>query len=193
VKVNKKHIHKFVGFDLDGTILDLTGLKMRLALERGFKLEPAHTPSGVIKKYMPEEVVREMATHVYHNMQYAAEPTLMPDAKEVLQKLSKSGLPYVLISRRKTPPVAVETLKHHGLWPDVFNESNAHFVVEIIEKNVKAAELGVTHYLDDEPEVLDALVDVPNKLLFDHRKVLDPAITHPRVSSWREVEKIIFS
>lgn len=190
--MSKTHVNKLIGFDLDGTILDMTGLKIKLAKEHGFDLAPEQAPSGVIKNHLPIEVVREMQKSVYHDMAYAAEPVLMPGAKEVLLKLKDSGLPYVLISRRKTPPVAVETLKHHGLWPDIFNESNAHFVVEIADKNTKSIELGVTHYLDDEPEVLDALTAVPNKFLFDHRDVLAGHTSHQRLLSWSEAEKHIF-
>ena len=75
-----------------------------------------------------------------------------------------------------------------GLWPKYFNESNAFFVVEPIEKNIKAKELGITHYVDDETKILNVLEDVPNKFLFDHMNVF-PEGNYAKVTSHEELAK----
>ena len=58
------------------------------------------------------------------------------------------------------------------------------------DKNTKAVELGVTHYFDDEPRVLEKLVDVKNKFLFDPIDALKNS-GYARVKSWKEIARLI--
>lgn len=52
------------------------------------------------------------------------------------------------------------------------------------DKNNKARELGVTIYLDDQPSVLDVLVDIPQKFLFD------PLYAYAKRSEYAQYNKI---
>ena len=62
------------------------------------------------------------------------------------------------------------------------------------DKNNKARELGVTIYLDDQPSVLDALVDVPQKLLFDplYAYAKRPEYTqYSKIHSWDKFIQVV--
>lgn len=181
-----------VGFDLDGTIIDMTGLKMELARERGFTLQARQTASGVINGHLPEQVLKDIQPLLYHTPELAVRPTLMPGVLSVLERLEREQVPFVLISRRKTPDVAKMTLRHHGLWPRFFREDNAHFVLTQEDKNFKSVALGVTHYVDDEPDTLEKMPDVPYRILYDPYGVLAHVRRFTRAASWPEIEKLIF-
>ena len=117
----------------------------------------------------------------------------MPGVKKVLAKMKTQKITFFLISRRENkenPNMAVRLLKKHGLWPKYFNETNAHFVTKDVDKETKAKELGITHYIDDKRKVLSVLVSVKNKFLFDSLGVF-PDSEYPRVTSWEEIAKII--
>ncbi|MBI5421402.1 MAG: hypothetical protein HZA35_03810 [Parcubacteria group bacterium] len=107
----------------------------------------------------------------------------MPGVVDALHEINSSGTPFFLISRRKNPEMAIKLLKVHGLWPMFFNKDNAYFVNDPIEKNERAHHLGVTHYTDDEVDVLRA-VEVPHSFLFDHLGVLKEDETYVHVKSW---------
>lgn len=114
----------------------------------------------------------------------------MPGVKTILAKMIKSKTPYFLVSRRKNPLFAAKILKHHGLWPKYFNKTNAFFVLTPEDKNVKAKELRITHYFDDQQTILDKLVSVENKFLFDSVDVFKNS-GYARVRSWKEIAKLI--
>ena len=114
----------------------------------------------------------------------------MSGVKTVLTSIIKSGTPYFLVSRRKKARSAIKILKHHGLWPKYFNKNNAFFVKTPEDKNTKSIELGITHYIDDEQKVLNALVSVKNKYLFDQLNVFKNS-GYARVKSWKEVARLL--
>ena len=181
---------KIIGFDMDGVILDHTETKLLLAKKFGLKITEKETPSEIIRNLMPRPVYLKFQIALNDNpkFKYLAPP--MPGVKTILARIIKSGVPYFLISRRKKAVSAIKILKHHGLWPKYFNKNNAFFVKTPEDKNIKAVELGVTHYFDDEPRVLEKLVDVKYKLLFDSVDVFKNS-GYARVKSWKEVAKLI--
>lgn len=178
---------KFVGFDLDGVIINHAPVKIKLAKRFGFNLKPEETPSEVIRTIIDKPTLEELQKSLYHDPKFFKSAPLMSGVKSGLLKLQKRGVPFVLISRRREPELAIETLKHHGLWPNFFNENNAFFVVEPEDKNIKARGIGVTHYADDELNILNELVDVENKFLFDNLGAFKNIRGYTRVKSWKEL------
>lgn len=179
-----------IGFDLDGVIADHTKLKIRLAAARGFKLKPEQTPSDIMKSLLPEFVNAGIQQDLYHNLEISRRIPLARGAKTVLRKLKKRKSPFFLISRRKDANLAITLLRFHGLWPKYFNENNAFFVAKAEDKNARALELGVTHYIDDQLSVLNKLPCVKNKILFDKFGVFTDVKICGRVQSWRDLANI---
>jgi len=178
---------KIIGFDLDGVIVDHTELKLQLAKEKGLNLEPRETHSNIIKKITPKDVLRDIQSALYceHNNQ-----PLIQGALNVIKKIKNKNIPYFLISRRRKGDArerAVEIMKSRGLWPEFFDEDNVFFVESPEEKNESAKKLAVTHYFDDEEDVLGVMKCVPNRFLFDQFDNF-PNSHFDRVTNWKELE-----
>ncbi len=185
-----KKTKKIIGFDMDGVILDHTQNKIRSAKKLGFSIKKEQTPSEIIRAIIPQSVYEEFKAYLYDGPTSSFRQQLMPGVKAVLNYLIKNDIPYFLISKQKNHQVAVKILKCHTLWPKYFNEKNAFFVDGPEAKDVKAVELGITHYFDDEPRVLEKLVSVENKFLFDHLDVFKNS-GYARVKSWKEIARLI--
>lgn len=181
----KKKQNLLIGFDMDGVLIDHTNSKILVAGKFGIDLKPEHTPSDVMWKMIPKETLLKMQNLLYDDRKYALRPPVMRGAKPALKEIVKKGIPIFLISRRKNPEVAIELLKKNGLWPEFFHEENSHFVDLPEDKNVRAIELGITHYLDDEIRVLEKLADVPNRFLFDKHRIYPDHNLYQRVFSWQ--------
>jgi len=179
---------KLIGLDLDGVILDHTENRIRLAKQLGFEVLPQETPVDILVKKIGIAAYQQMKKMLYENANLARSIPLMPGAKKGLHYLKTIGMPYVLISRRHPPDAAFVSLKVHGLWPDYFETTNAFFVVEKKDKDIKAKALGVTHFVDDEPSVIVELASVPVRFLFDPLGAYSeiPAGS-AKVSSWAEL------
>ncbi|MDO8575043.1 MAG: hypothetical protein Q7R61_02095 [bacterium] len=193
-KTNNK---KIIGFDLDGVIINHAPAKIKLAKKLGFNLKPKETQSEIIKKIINKSDYLKFQQALYYDPKIFKETPLMTGAKAGLNAIKKSEMPFVLITRRRKTEETIAVLKHHGLWPKFFNEKNAFFVTEPEDKNIKARELGLTHYVDDETGVLEKLVDVKNLFLFDNLGVFSAiggsayggknTYGYTRVESWKEL------
>ena len=184
---------KIIGFDMDGVIIDHVPNKVKLAAELGFNITKEQTPSEILRTIMPTPQYRELQGILYDHPQIGLSAPMMPGVKEVLAKIKSKKIPYFLISRRKNrenPSMGVKLLVKHGLWPEYFNEKNTYFVKEVEEKEHKAKELGITHYIDDERKVLTALVSVKNRFLFDRLGAF-PNSEYTRLTSWKEISRLL--
>ena len=179
---------KIIGFDMDGVVIDNNPLKLEIAQKLGYKLKITQTASEIIRKILLPEDLKSLQTALYHNLGVSMNAGLMPGITNLLSQIKERGSLFYLISRRAAPEIAIEYLKVKGLWPKYFNESNAFFVVEPIEKNIMAKKLSITHYVDDETKILGILEDVPNKFLFDHMGVF-PEGDYTKVASHEELAK----
>lgn len=186
--VDKKPV---IGFDMDGVIIDNASSKIKVAKKFGLTIKLSHTPSEILKKLMPQIIWEEFQNILYDHPKFAFSTPLMRGAKSILTELTNKGVPIFLISRRKIPEVAMKILKKHSLWPQYFNKDNSFFVLHPEDKNTRAAQLGITHYIDDEAKVLNVLSSVPNKFLFDQFNVFDKADYYTRIKSWAEFKKHI--
>ncbi len=182
---NKKII---LGLDLDGVILDHSKNKLDLAEKIGINLSLRETSSDIMETKIEQGAYRALQTSLYDDAKLARKTPLMPRAKESLHFIKSTGIPFVLISRRKTSDCALISLKFHGLWPDYFDVSNTFFVSEKKDKDTKASAIGVTHYVDDEPSVIAELVSVPKKYLFDpFHSYTDLKGDFNKLQSWDEL------
>lgn len=188
LNVDKKPV---IGFDMDGVILDNADSKIEVAKKFGFTIKLSHTPSEILKKMMPQIVWEEFQNILYDHPKFAFSTPLMIGARSMVDKLTKKGIPIFLISRRKIPGIAIKILKKHTLWPKYFNEGNSFFVVHPKDKNRQAAKLGITHYIDDELKVINALSKVPNRFLFDQFNVFEKADNYTKIKSWSEFKKYL--
>lgn len=185
--MTKQERKKVIGFDMDGVIIDHTDHKLKLLREKGFNLTKEETPSDILREYIPRDILREIQRSLYNDPSRVSEAVLMPGAKEGLRAVRDSGIPYFFISRRRTPEIAKEILTAHGIWPEFFNDTNAFFVEEVEHKNDVAKNLGITIYIDDETRVLDKLVSVENRVLFDPFGVSPDSLLWKTLRSWEDI------
>jgi len=182
-----------VGFDMDGVILDNADSKIKIAKSLGFDIKIHHTPSEIIRTILPQVVLEKLQSILYDDHEVALATPLMKGVKTIMADLNKKNIPIFLISRRKIPEVAIKILRKHLLWPKYFNDKNSFFVSHPEDKNFRAAQLGVTHYIDDELKIINALSSVKNKFLFDQFNVFDKANNYTKIKSWSEFKHHIFS
>jgi len=177
-----------LGLDLDGVIIDHTENRLKLAKRFGFSLEPSETPVDILKTKIPPDIHARIKEALYDDPRIALTPPLVTGALAGLEELKIREVPLFLISRRnKNEEFAVELLKKRGVWPFYLNESNTFFVKTAGEKNERAAALGVTTYLDDQPSVIEALHAIPAKFLFDpHGVYAYRPEAYRKVASWHE-------
>ncbi len=191
MEISNDKNQKVIGFDLDGVIIDHTENRLKLAKKLGFDLEPRQTHPEVIGGFIPEGALEEMRNQLYHDPSIALSAPLMPGVMEILEQILGGARPIFLISRRKKPDIAARLLERYGIWPKYFNEKNAFFVSRPEDKNIKAAELGVTHYIDDELKVLQKLDDVRHRFLFDQFQIQKESEFYKKIASWEEFLKHI--
>lgn len=189
--MRNKETRTIVGFDLDGTILSNFKVKLRVAKAMGVNLLPEQTPAELIMNYFPEDLYRKFQNTVYDSKE-ALSPVLMKGVGSILADLKKKKIPFYLISRRKSPEPAIKVMQKLELWPKYFNKKNSFFVHRPEDKDKKAIELGVTHYIDDELKVINALQNVPNRYLFDQFDVFKKADHYIKIGSWSEFKKHLF-
>jgi len=176
-----------VGLDLDGVVLDHTDNKLLLCEKFGVKISRVETASDIVRTKFDPATYDKFQSILYDAPEYVSAVTLVPGAREGLDFLRIMGVTYFIISRRKTDKTALAALKLHALWPRYFNEQNVFFVQTKAAKDPKAAELNITHYIDDQPSVLAHINSVPNKFLLDplraYNKKEGDYIT---IHSWRQ-------
>lgn len=176
---------KIIGFDLDGVIIDHTQNKLLVAKKLGVLLDILETPSDILKEKVKSDIEKRIEKIIYDEPSVALTPPLFPGAKAAIRKVSQSW-PYFLISRRTFNGCVIKLLTKRGLWPKYFNEKNAFFVQTKEDKNLKAKELGINIYIDDQPSVLEKLVDVRHRLLHDPLSVYPDSGNYKKVLSWKD-------
>lgn len=175
---------------MDGVVIDHALNKISVTKKFGFNIKKKDTPSDTMRDIIPELTWDKIQLILFDKASVALTPPLMPGVKNILKNLQQKEVPYFLISRRKKAPMAVRLLKVRGLWPKYFNDKNSFFVKTKEDKDDKSRELGITHYFDDQASVLEKLISVKNKFLFDNLNVFKNS-PYQRVKSWKEISKLI--
>jgi len=180
-----------IGFDLDGVLVDHTLWKQILARKFGYTLTPAQTASDAMRTIVPVEHRREIQRLLYGDDVYALSPSLMPGASELLASLGERGVRCSLISRRRDADLALLLMEKHHLRPEFFTDANTVFVATPQDKADACARFGVTHYIDDEVGVLEALASVPHRYLMDPHGAALPSAHYHAVRSLEEFGRCI--
>lgn len=122
-------------------------------------------------------------------------------ALQVIKKLKEvfgERIFIISVAKEEREKPTVEWLSSHGFL-EVIPQEKIFFCRQRNEKGAICEQLGVTHFVDDQPEVLFHLKSVPNKYLFC------PSFFRPRdnefsqkfdgvkVSSWAELEEKLLS
>ena len=178
--------NKIIGLDLDGVIIDHTENKLRVARDFGYVVSEKETASGIFEQKIPKEVREKIREIIYDDPVVSLTPPFMLGAEEGLRFIKETGFPYYLISRRDPKDSAMILLVKRGLWPFYFDETNTFFVSTKEEKNAKAKELEISIYIDDEPGVIEKLVSVPARFLFDNHRVYEEKEGYKKIHTWQE-------
>lgn len=125
----------------------------------------------------------------------------LPDSIDVITKLVKAcgGEGYII---SKVTPIQEERAKKWLHNTDFYATTgipvdHVHFCAERAEKAPIAQKLGLTHFIDDRPEVLAHMAGVvPYRILFQGNE--EDFITHQaklryayRTHSWKEIERLL--
>ncbi len=176
-----------IGFDLDGVIIDHTTNKLHLAERYGVHLSPEETHAEHMGKRFAPDVFAEIRHALYNETPEALAAPLVEGAFHGLSRLRDAGIPFALISLRQDPLAAEHLLERRGLWGGLFVPENVYFVRGAREKYETAASLGVTHFVDDEPNILDIMPTIPNRVLFDLHDQFPDRTDILRVRHWNEL------
>lgn len=180
---------KIIGLDLDGVIIDHTENRIALAKKFGYSLTPEETVSDIIKKKLPKNTYQKMKSLIYDDPVIGTSSPFVTGAENGLKYLREQKVSHYVISRRDPFDMAIKLLQKRSSWPAYLNEKNVFFVKSTKEKNDMAKELGIDIYLDDQPSVIDALVDVPRTFLFDPLRAYSKRAeynSYKKVHSWPE-------
>ena len=180
-----------VGFDLDGVIIDHTQNKIVIASQYGVALTPEQTHAEYMGKQFGSEMYQEIKSQLYDSTPLALSAPLMEGAFNTLARLREHKIPYFLISLQKNPMHALHLIEERDLWGTYFTPENTFFAHDKEEKHAIAVSIGVSHFIDDEPNVLDIMTLIPNRILFDSRSLFPDNTEYSHVQSWEELRKIL--
>ncbi len=181
----KKNAKLVIGFDLDGVIIDHSKNKDFITRKLGFSFKKSELASDILLTRLPIDISRQVQGFLYGHPKIALRPEIFEGIFDVLKLLKRKGVQYFLVSRRRNEKMAIKLLKKNKLWPHFFNSRNAFFVEKIAGKHEKAAELKISHYIDDQPSVLKELKSVENRFLFDPHDSHRHSRHHKKISSWK--------
>lgn len=188
-----------IGFDLDNTLIDYSGLFLTLAREKA--LVPGSMPPD--KDLIRDHVRGSHGDTAWQELQRLAygprlsEAVLFPGAPEVLQRLCAVGTVVWIISHKtrfssldgKTDlHSAARTFLHDTDMMRLVPESRIVFAPDRAAKCAAIAASGCEAFMDDLPEVLDdaAFPSAVAKLFFSPRGLLSPE--YATIRSWAAVE-----
>lgn len=177
---------KIIGLDLDGVIVDHSGLKIELAGAKGVELTREQTPSEIMKDLFPLTIWRGIMHELYGNLEVSLKAPLMAGAEDGLRTIKENGEKYYLITRRRSMEMIKAVLSAKGLWGSYFDENNVCMAATPEDKDTESKVRGITHFADDEQKILRVLGSVENKVLFDPYKVFTDG-EFKTVSSWPEL------
>lgn len=187
-KSNNKKL--FIGFDFDGVIIDHTLAKIKKAKELGYFIDSSETSSERFKDIIPWRHRVLIQSYIYGKATLEASP--VAGAIATIKELS-GRYNLVIISRRMiySRIFAMKWLKKHNVLKYIPRQS-IFFSLTDRAKNTIAKKVGASVFIDDKTEVLDAMSDVPHKILFDPYCVnCDQNNRWRKIKKWQEVPAIV--
>ena len=180
-----------IGFDLDGVIIDHSKNKEIILKHLGLAIKKKELATDILGTKVPMETWRTIQEFLYGHPKHSQKPRPFEGIEYIFKELKRRNVEYVLISRRRNEKTAMALLKKRKLWPRFLNRKNTFFVRHISGKHEKAKELGISHYIDDQPSVLKELKSVKNRFLFDPHGSHGHTRHYKKISSWKEFMKEI--
>ena len=177
-----------IGLDFDGTIVDHTETKIRLAKKFGIVLSNAQTVSESIKNHVPEGIYRKIQKEIYGEETMNSRP--MEGVEKIIPMISRLSSGLYIVSRRGRGvegEIDVARCWIKKFLSPFFASSQIYFVKEDKEKDIVCKELGVSLFLDDKIAVLDNLASVTHKVFFDQFGIFEGKdFSYERVRNWQE-------
>lgn len=177
-----------IGLDFDDVIVDHTQARIKKARELGYSIK-----SNIISKHHLKSIVKEedygiIQKYIYREATLEAPP--MKDAIETINELAKN-YKLIVISRRDPDlqNFSIKWLKQRGLLKTIPRQF-IFFSKDNTGKNTIAKKLGVFIFMDDKIEVLDAMENVPHKILFDQFNSIEYPNFH-KIKKWQELPAIV--
>lgn len=174
-----------IGFDLDGTLIDHSGVKISFAETHNVRLSPHETPSDVIKKHISKELLQKMQYYIYDDVLGGTTQTIMEGAVETFSRLQKEEIPFFFVSRRRTDVSqnnALRILAEGGILGTFIHKNRIFFAPTIKEKALIARAQGITHFIDDEADALHAMDPAMHRIFFDQFDVFGDEFPFPRIT-----------
>lgn len=179
-----------LGIDFDGVITDPTELKRSWILQNlGIDIAPGKTNQKDCKPVIGEKAYKAMIADTYAGKLFL-QNRIRPEAISVIASLRSHGhLAYVITSRlNHEADCARQLISMHGVPHDGF------YNTEEAPKDAICRDLGIELFVDDTQSKLTELAGVPGiRLVFFNVFGEETAPGLASVSSWEEVEKLIFS
>jgi hypothetical protein len=179
-----------VGLDFDGTIVNHSGHKLKLAAARGYELLDWQANTNVMKHHMPADDYKEIKEMIYTAMTVEAPP--MDGFAEALQKLD--GELYLISARRPdSVRFAQDWMQAHRVY-DRIPAERVHFCSSSKDKHKVVHELQIDVYLDDKISVLESLPYRTKKCLFDSACLRDKMeLRHDiePIKSWQHFAEVV--
>jgi hypothetical protein len=141
--------------------------------------------------YLSPETYKEIKGQIYDLSPEALEAPLMEGVFDALARLKERGVAFHLISLQKNPMHALHLIENRGLWGTYFTPENTFFASDKAEKHRVALSLGVTHFVDDEPNVLDIMEHIPKRILFDNRSLFSREKDFLHARNWNDVMTLL--
>jgi hypothetical protein len=197
-----------IGIDFDNTIVCYDTLFHKVSLEKS--LIPATIPVSKtevrdhLRRIDNEPAWTEMQGYVYGARMAEAEP--YPGVREFFTQLHARGIPLTIISHKTRHPflgpqydlhvAAQDWLERQGFFdPQQIGlpRANAFFELTKEAKLQRIASTGVTHFIDDLPEILKAPGFPANvkRILFDPNNLCGEGKTLVRAASWSEIPTLL--
>jgi len=181
---------KSLGLDFDGVIVDHTQTKIALAKNIGFKLRPEETASKVFKTMIPKKEYSSLKRKLYGTFATTFRP--MSGVMRNLKRLHENNVKIFVVSRRKVGSRAAVKNWIQNQIGGIIEKDNIFFVERDVDKKDVCKKLGIDIFLDDKLEVLEPMLQIKKRFVFDphnvHRKITGIKI----IKSWDEfTENII--
>lgn len=199
-----------LGVDLDNTLLSYDELMARLALERGWLVDPSPAGKTAIRDRLRLEADGERRWMELQALAYGrhiSEALPAPGAKEFLRTCRDRGVPVYVVSHKTRfaaadpggldlRDAALRLMHEHGLFDkgSGVTPGGVYFEGTRAEKIERIRQLGCSHFVDDlEETFLDMTFPTEvERLLYapDGRAPRDPRVR--AFSSWSEIIEHLF-
>jgi hypothetical protein len=193
-----------IGIDFDNTIVSYDALFHKVAVEKN--LVPPATPvkKSEVRDYLRrigrEDAWTEMQGYVYGARMVEAEP--YPGVRDFFTRMRARGVPLFIVSHKTRHPFLGPQYDLHSAareWLEKQNffetrgiglpRENVFFELTKDKKFQRIASTGVTHFIDDLPEILNApaFPKTVNRILFDPHDLCGEEKELLRLKSWAEI------